>query len=63
MVSDTMTDDEQQALRLIEEILAEQQVLLSGQNFVCRGRRDPFRSLLLLRQRELTAPLLSRRLR
>ena len=58
MVSDTMTDDEQQALRLIEEILAEQQMLLSGQNFVYHagGRRDPFRSLLLLRQRELIAP-------
>jgi len=65
MVSDTMTDDGQQALRLIEEILAEQQMLLSGQNFVCHagGRRDPFRILLLLRQRELTAPLPSRRLR
>jgi hypothetical protein len=65
MVSDTMTDDEQQALRLIEEILAEQQMLLSGQNFVYHagGRRDPFRSLLLLRQRELAAPLPSRRLR
>lgn len=58
MVSDAMTDDEQQALRLVEEILAEQQLLLSGQNFVYNagGRRDPFRSLLLLRQRELTAP-------
>ncbi len=55
---DDMTDDEEDALRLVEEILSEQQLLLSGQNFVynARGRRDPFRSLLLLRQRELTAP-------
>ncbi len=58
VMNDDMTDDEQLALQLVEEILAEQKMLLSGQNFVYnpRGRRDPFRSLLLLRQRELTAP-------
>jgi len=52
------TDAEEEALRLVEQILAEQEMLLSGQNFVYRseGRRDPFRNLLQLRQRELDAP-------
>ena len=52
------SDAEEEALRLVEQILAEQQQLLSGQNFVYRseGRRDPFRNLLQLRQRELDAP-------
>ncbi len=58
VISAGMTADEEKAVRLVEQILAEQQMLLSGQNFVYNsgGRRDPFRSLLLLRQRELTAP-------
>ena len=60
VISAGMTNDEEQAVRLIERILAEQQMILSGQNFVYNagGRRDPFRSLLLLRQRELSAPTL-----
>ncbi len=56
---DVVTTDEQEAaLRLVETILAEQQLLLSGQNFVYQagGRRDPFRSLLAARQREISAP-------
>lgn len=53
-----VTAEEEEALRLVDEILQEQRVLLSGQNFIYQsdGRRDPFRSLLLLRQRALTAP-------
>ena len=53
-----ITDEQEAALRLVDEILQEQRVLLSGQNFVYQsgGRRDPFRSLLLLRQRELAVP-------
>lgn len=52
------TDEQERALRLVETILAEQRLLLSGQNFVYQagGRRDPFRSLLAARQRELLAP-------
>lgn len=53
-----VTDEQQAALQLVEQILAEQQLLLAGQNFVyqAQNRRDPFRSLLLLRQREIAAP-------
>ncbi len=52
------TDEQEAALRLVEEILAEQRLLLSGQNFVYQpgGRRDPFRSLLAARRREIEAP-------
>ena len=52
------TTEQEAALRLVEQILAEQQLLLSGQNFVYQadGRRDPFRSLLAVRQREIVAP-------
>jgi len=53
-----MTDEEEEALRLVEQILEEQQMILVGQNFVYRaeGRRDPFRNILQLRRRELVAP-------
>jgi Tfp pilus assembly protein PilP len=53
-----VSDEQQQALQLVEQILAEQRLLLAGQNFIyeAQGRRDPFRSLLLLRQREIAAP-------
>lgn len=53
-----MSDAEEDALRLVEEILAEQQEILAGRNFVYRseGRRDPFRNILLLRRREIEAP-------
>lgn len=53
-----ITDEQEAALRLVDKILQEQRVLSSGQNFVYQsgGRRDPFRSLLLLRQRELAVP-------
>lgn len=56
--SAAMTDEEEEALRLVEEILREQEVILAGQNFVYRseGRRDPFRNILQLRRRELVAP-------
>jgi hypothetical protein len=49
---------EEEALRLVEQILEEQRGLVAGQNFVYRseGRRDPFRNLLQLRQREIVAP-------
>lgn len=52
------TDEQEAALRLVETILAEQRLLLSGQNFVyqAEGRRDPFRSLLAVRSREIAAP-------
>lgn len=52
------TDEQDAALRLVETILAEQRLLLSGQNFVyhAEGRRDPFRSLLAVRRREIAAP-------
>jgi hypothetical protein len=52
------TSEQEAALRLVEDILAEQRLLLAGQNFVYQagGRRDPFRSLLALRQREISAP-------
>ena len=52
------TDEQETALRLVESILEEQRLLLSGQNFVYQadGRRDPFRSLLAARRRELSAP-------
>lgn len=52
------TDEQEVALRLVETILAEQRQLLSGQNFVYQagGRRDPFRSLLAVRSREIAAP-------
>lgn len=58
VVSEMMTDAEEEALRLVEEILEEQQMILAGQNFVYRseGRRDPFRNILSLRRRELVAP-------
>lgn len=54
-----MSDEEEQALRLVEEILQEQHMILAGQNFVYRaeGRRDPFRNILSLRRRELVAPV------
>lgn len=54
-----MTDEEEQALLLVEEILREQEVILAGQSFVYRseGRRDPFRNILQLRRRELVAPV------
>lgn len=52
------TDEQERALRLVETILAEQRLLLSGQNFLYQagGRRDPFRSLLANRRHELLAP-------
>ena len=52
------TDEQEVALRLVEEILVEQRMLLAGQNFVYQagGRRDPFRSLLAVRRREIEAP-------
>lgn len=52
------TDEQEAALRLVETILAEQRLLLSGQNFVyqAEGRRDPFRSLLAVGSREIAAP-------
>jgi len=52
------TDEQEEALRLVEEILAEQHLLLSGQNFEYQAgdRRDPFRSLLAVRRREISAP-------
>ncbi|NKB87972.1 MAG: hypothetical protein GKS06_07115 [Acidobacteria bacterium] len=54
----TTTEEQETALRLVEEILEEQQLLLSGQNFVYQAgsRRDPFRSLLAMREREISAP-------
>ncbi len=54
----TVTPEEEEALRLVDQILREQNVLAGGKNFVYRaeGRRDPFRSLLRQRQRELAAP-------
>lgn len=57
-LSEVTTDEEEEALRLVERILQEQQMLMSGQNFVYSsgGRRDPFRNLLQLRQREIEAP-------
>lgn len=53
------TDLEEAALRLVEDIMQEQQKIISGANFVYRpaGRRDPFRNLLQSRQRQLEAPL------
>lgn len=53
-----VTREEEEALRLVDEILREQQNLLTGQNFVYReeSRRDPFRNLLLLRRRGISAP-------
>lgn len=53
-----VTREEEEALRLVDEILREQQNLLTGQNFVyqAESRRDPFRNLLLLRQRGISAP-------
>jgi len=58
-VSGDLSGEQIDALRLVDEILREQHVLLSGESFVYRseGRRDPFRSLLLMRQRELSAPV------
>lgn len=58
VMSAALSDEEQAALELVEEILAEQDIILRGQNFVYRAeaRRDPFRNLLRLRRRELTAP-------
>jgi Tfp pilus assembly protein PilP len=58
VVNVVTTDEQEAALRLVEAILEEQQLLLSGQNFVYQagGRRDPFRSLLALGQREIAAP-------
>jgi len=52
------TAEQDTALRLVEGILAEQRLLLSGQNFVYQagGRRDPFRSLLAMRRRGISAP-------
>lgn len=52
------TEGQELALRLVETILVEQRLLLSGQNFVYQagGRRDPFRSLLAVRRREIAAP-------
>lgn len=57
-ISLATTDEQEAALRLVENILAEQRLLLSGQNFVYQagGRRDPFRSLLAVRRREAAAP-------
>ena len=58
LLPDSTTDLEEEALRLLEQILVEQNMLLAGQNFVyqAQDRRDPFRNLLTLRQRELVAP-------
>ena len=58
LLPDSTTDLEEEALRLVEQILVEQNMLLAGQNFVyqAQDRRDPFRNLLTLRQRELVAP-------
>lgn len=52
------TDLEEEAIRLVEEILREQQLIITGENFVYRadGRRDPFRNLLRSRQRQLDVP-------
>lgn len=57
-VQEGTTDLEEEALRLVEEILREQQTIISGENFVYRadGRRDPFRNLLQTRQRQLDLP-------
>lgn len=57
-VREGTTDVEEEALRLVEEILQEQQLIVSGQNFVYQaaGRRDPFRNLLQIRQRAINAP-------
>lgn len=57
-VRETLTEEEERALQLVQEILAEQDMLLSQGEFVYRaeGRRDPFRSLLQVRQRQLAAP-------
>jgi len=57
-VREGATDEEAEALRLVDQILHEQQLIVSGENFVYRaeGRRDPFRNLLAMRQREITAP-------
>ncbi len=59
-LSEDLSTEQMEALRLVGEILREQQLLLSSENFVYQsgGRRDPFRSLLLsIRQRELSAPI------
>ena len=53
-----MTAEEEEALRLVEQILREQQLIVSGRDFVYRaeGRRDPFRSLLVLRTLRADVP-------